>query len=191
MIKINRPECPNPTALAHNYKHPDNKKVLLNASHGKCMYCESSIGHVCFGDVEHIRPKSFYPHLEFVWENLGFVCTKCNNAKRDKFTETTPYVNPYDEDPEDHILAIGALLRHKAGSERGELTILDINLNRPNLIEKRDDKLRLIQRVIDACMRTSNATLKQNAVAELLKECGEDKEFSLVVKNLFKLHGLI
>ncbi len=32
MRKINRPACPNPTALAADYKNPDNKTALAKAS---------------------------------------------------------------------------------------------------------------------------------------------------------------
>src|SRR5688572_16918774 len=128
MRKINRPDCPNPTALATNYKHPENKVVLINASHGKCMYCESRVDHISYGDIEHIRPKSRYLQLEFDWSNLGYVCSKCNIAKHDKFEEDTPYINPYDEEPEDHLITVGAWLKHKAGSERGQLTIIDVDL---------------------------------------------------------------
>ena len=190
MRKINRPDCPNPTALATNYKHDDNKQALITASHGKCMYCESKVTHVYFGDVEHIKPKTKYPTLEFEWTNLGFVCAKCNNAKSDRFDEATPYVNPYEEEPKDHLIALGAMLMHKNGSERGELTTTDIELNRPDLVEKRQEKLNNIQKWIDAAMRTQNETLKKAAITELLNEADEDKEYSLFVVNFLKLHEL-
>ncbi len=191
MRKISRPNCPNPSALLTNYKHPENKKALSDASFGKCMYCESKVNHVYFGDIEHIKPKNKYRQLEFEWTNLGFVCARCNNTKNDKYDDDTPYINPYDEEPNDHVIAIGALLKHKQGSERGELTIIDIYLNRPELLEKRQAKLQYIGKAIDACMRTSNDTLRRNGLAEILEESKEDKEFSLFVGSLLKLHNLI
>lgn len=191
MRKINRPNCPNPSALLTDYKHPENKKALSDASSGKCMYCESKVNHVYFGDIEHIKPKNKYPQLEFEWTNLGFVCARCNNAKSDKYDENTPHINPYGEEPNNHVIAMGALLKHKQGSERGELTIIEIDLNRPELLEKRQVKLQYIGKAIDACMRASNDTLKRNGLAEILEECKEDKEFSLFVESLLKLHNLI
>lgn len=190
MIKINRPNCPNPTALAINYKHVDNKNALTDASSGKCMYCESKLLHVSFGDVEHIKPKSRFPALEFEWNNLGFGCTKCNIAKGNKYDESTPYINPYTEDPEDHVIALGSLLKHKNGSERGELTIRDIELNRSGLIEKRQTRIDEIGIEIDRCSRTHNETLKKIALDALLEEAKQDKEYSLFVKTLFKIHNL-
>lgn len=191
MIRINKPECPNPTALATNYRHPDNKQALINASFGKCMYCESKITHVYFGDVEHIKPKATYPALEFDWPNLGFVCAKCNNAKHNKYDAGTPYINPYEEDPGDFIVAMGAILAHRVGNERAELTISDIALNRPELLEKRQTIIKSIGKAIDACMRTKALQLKQLALEELKAQCEEDKEYSFVIKSLFRLHNLV
>ena len=187
MIKISRPQCPNISALeGGNYKHSDNKKALETAGFEKCMYCESKISHTYYGDVEHIKPKSKYPELEFDWDNVGFVCRICNGIKSDKFDEAAPYINPYIENPEDHIIALGSLVMQKKGSERGEITISDIGLNRQPLIERRKEKLDQIDKTINACFRTTNQTLKDNALAELIKDSDADKEYSLCVKFLLK-----
>ena len=84
------------------------------------MYCESKITHIDFGDVEHIKPKSpsKFPELEFEWENLGIACGKCNLAKHDKYFVETPFIDPYLEEPSDHLAAVGTLLLHRGGSER-------------------------------------------------------------------------
>ena len=190
MRKITRPDCPNLDALSTNYKHPDNKTALINASYGKCMYCESKVLHVSYGDVEHIKPKSKFPTLEFEWTNLGFVCSKCNIAKGDKYEEATSYIDPYLEDPDDYIVAFGAFLRHKKGSERAELTIKDIDLNREGLIEKRQTRIKEIEIAIDRCHRTQNETLKKTALGALIEEAKEDKEYSLFIKTLFKIHNI-
>jgi len=191
MRKINRPQCPNPTALTTNYKHPDNKSALVEASFDKCMYCEEKILSSQFGDVEHIKPKSKFPALEFNWDNLGVVCSKCNNAKSDNYDEKTPFINPYNDNPEDHIIATGTLLAQKKGSERGELTISTITLNRTELIEKRYEKIQKIEKTINACFRSNNETLKNNALEDLKKEANEDKEYSLCVKYLLKCHEIL
>lgn len=191
MRKINRPDCPNPRALTTNYKHIDNKKALILASKGKCMYCESRVLHIDYGDIEHIKPKRRFPTLEFEWTNLGFGCRKCNIAKGDKYDELTPYIDPYVEEPEDHLIALGAVLKHKYGSERGKLTIRDVQLNRDGLIEKRQAKLDEIERTIDLCSKTQNINLRKDALEALLEEAKEDKEYSLFIKTLFKIHNLI
>lgn len=43
----------------------------------RCCYCEDSQAT----DVEHIRPKDFYPGLVFVWENYLLACARCNRPK--------------------------------------------------------------------------------------------------------------
>lgn len=195
MINIIRPNCPNASALLNgNYKHPDNKKTLKEASHDKCMYCESKISHVCYGDVEHIKPKSKYPSLEYEWSNLGLVCSKCNGIKKNKYDEGTPYINPYEEDPSEHILALGALVKQKRGSERGEMTIserLGIGLNRAQLLERRKERLSSVQKAIDSCFRTTNTALKDLALKELRNECGTDKEYSLCIKALLSSNDIL
>lgn len=191
MIKLNRPSCPNPTALVGNYKHLDNKLALQNASYDKCMYCESKVSHIYYGDVEHIKPKGIYPQLKFDWDNLGFVCAKCNGAKWNQYDEQTSYINPYQEDPADHVIAVGAFIKHKKGSERGEITIIDIDLNRVNLIEKRQARINEIEKAVDSCFRTSNEILKQNALSELKKEAEADKEYSMIINAFLKSHDII
>ncbi|EHZ2591095.1 HNH endonuclease signature motif containing protein [Vibrio vulnificus] len=191
MIRLHRPACPNPEALADgNYKHPSNKSALKDASNDKCMYCECKISHIDFAHVEHIKPKANdkFPQLKFSWDNLGYACPRCNNAKSDKYHNDTPYINPYDEDPQEHLVAYGTYLFSKNGSERGELTIKDIKLNRPELLEKRQQRIEEIKRSIDACFRTASQALRDAALAELQKEAESDKELSLFVKSFLVLN---
>ena len=145
------------------------------------MYCESKITHIDYGDIEHFRPKSKYPNLEFEWSNLGIACVKCNrDYKKDKFDEATPYIDPYGENPLDNIVTVGALLMHKYGSERGELTINDIGLNRTDLVEKRATRMSEITKEIDRCMRSQNEVLRQKALTALKEQQRADLERCLL-----------
>jgi uncharacterized protein (TIGR02646 family) len=47
----------------------------------RCMYCEDSMT----SEVEHFRPKTFYPELVFVWLNYLYSCGPCNRIKRSHF----------------------------------------------------------------------------------------------------------
>lgn len=192
MIKLARKKCPYPEALNNgNYKHHLNKKALCDSSSDKCMYCESKISHIDFAHVEHIKPKAEnkYPELEFEWSNLGYACPKCNSAKSHKYYDDLPYINPYEDDPGEHIFAFGALLFVRNGSERAEVTIKDIGINRPELIEKRLAKLNDIQNSLNACHRTNNIVLREILLEELKVESSEDKEYSLFVSSLLKAHS--
>ena len=192
MIKLTRPECPHPDALQNgNYKHPTNKEALKGANFDKCMYCESKISQIDFAHIEHFKPKSpdKYPELEFTWDNLGYACPKCNNAKSDKFHFDTPYIDPYSENPSEYFYATGAWLFIKNGSERSEISIRDIELNRPELLEKRLEKISEIQKAISACHRTTNEALKTAALNELEQEASPEKEYSFFVSALLKAHA--
>ena len=192
MIKLSRPECPHPIALQNgNYKHPTNKEALKRANSDKCMYCESKISQIDFAHIEHYKPKATdkYPELEFVWDNLGYACPKCNNGKSDKFHNDTPYIDPYSEEPSDFFYATGIWLFMKNGSERSEISIRDIGLNRPELLEKRLEKINEIQKSINACHRTSNEALKIAALNELKQESSPEKEYSFFVTALLKAHA--
>jgi len=187
MIKLNRPACPHPQALSNgDYKHHRNKEALKNASHDKCMYCESKISHIDFAHVEHIKPKAAnkFPQLEFDWNNHGYACPKCNNAKSDKFFDDCEFINPYAENPEEHFIAFGTILFQKQGSERGEITINEIELNRGELVEKRSIRISDIQKAIDACFRSQSAHLKGLALDALKEEAKFDKEYSFFVQAL-------
>jgi hypothetical protein len=54
------------------YGHPGVKKALQQMFEGKCAYCESRIGVVTYGAIEHFRPKSDerFWMLTFEWTNL-------------------------------------------------------------------------------------------------------------------------
>lgn len=193
MIRIVRPECPYPQALANgDYNHKTNKDALRKANFDKCMYCESIISHIDYAHIEHIKPKAEgkYPELKYTWENLGYACSRCNIMKSEEYVETTPYIDPYSEDPEEHIFPSGVFLFAKNGSERGELTISAIDLNRIDLIGKRQGRIDEVVKTMLACFRTKNETLRNNALEAIKKDALPDKEYSLVLKTLLRDAGL-
>jgi len=191
MIQISRPICPNPAALAQgNYKHNQNKTALRKASFDKCMYCESITSHVYYGDVEHIIPKSVKPELEFTWDNLGYVCAICNGAKRDKYDEELEIINPYNENPSDHLIAVGSVLYPLQGSPRGDLTILDVDLNRRELIQRRQDLIDRVNRAVVACFNAPNIRLRNAALQSLKAESEPDKEYSSFVGGFLRNQGV-
>lgn len=182
MIRLTRPDCPDARALRHNYKHPENKRALTTACSEKCMYCESKVTQVYWGDVEHIRPKAVFPQFQFTWDNLGFVCARCNGEKSDKWSEETQFINPFVDDPDEHLAAVGAFLFHRNGSERGEYTWRQIGLNRPELFERRTERIEQMQNLIDKMQRTANHELRDLIRRELDDELADDKEYAMVCR---------
>jgi len=192
MIALIRPECPNPEALAKgNYKDPVNKEALRKSTAGKCMYCESKIEQVSYPHVEHIKPKAKFPELKFLWDNLGFSCQICNTNKGEKYDETTPFIDPYSENPEDHIVFLLFYLFPKQGSERGEYTIKELDLNRANLVERRKERIDKLNLMINAAYRTSSESLRNQAIMELKTEADKDKEYSAITKSVLLAQGIL
>ena len=190
MIKLNRPQCPNIRALENeNYKHPDNKAALKSASFDKCMYCESKVTHVDYGDVEHIKPKSKFPDLTYEWSNLGYACGKCNReGKGNKYDDH--FINPYQDDPENYLIPFGSVIFARDGNGRGEITIDIVNINRPELLEKRNGRIEKIRPLITRYFQCTIEAQKEAIFEQIIEEAKEDKEYSLSIKHLLKYHDI-
>ncbi len=205
MIKINKSPCPEilqensevwtkellkkkengegVNTIQNRYKHEDIKNTLKKECFNKCIYCESKINHDQFGDIEHILPKSRFPELTFDWENLGFVCIKCNNAKRDYYDEELKIVNPYIEDPKDFFMAMGQRIENVLGNDRGFVSLEKLRLNRPELEEKRKLKLDSLQKSLEYFAKVKNLSHKQILLQSIYESVAEDQEYSFVAST--------
>lgn len=52
----------------------------------RCCYCEDSVAD----EVEHIRPKDFYPDLVFTFQNYLYACGPCNGPKSNRYAILPP-----------------------------------------------------------------------------------------------------
>ncbi len=173
-----------PASIKNRYNQDDIREQLKKETHGKCMYCESTIGQVAFEHIEHYRPKSKYPKLTFEWTNLGLSCPKCNINKLNEFDEAYPIINPYVDNPEDYLLFLGTMVIHKPTNKRGEITETLLDLNRPELMEARKERIDAIRNLVDKYSAETNATLKALLQKEIIKEMAEDKPYSRCVKSV-------
>ncbi|MBX9468928.1 MAG: HNH endonuclease [Rhizobium sp.] len=180
MIKIDRPACPHPASLQNktSYKHAENKAALIASTHGKCMYCEAHITHTQFGDVEHIKPKAVFTDQEFEWSNLGFCCSVCNNSKGDSYEPTGPMIDPYAEDPSQYIFAYGPHLLPLNNGARARVTIETVKLNRPQLLEKRTERIGQLEKLIGRIAEQPNETLRRAAIDIVFEETSSKSEYS-------------
>jgi uncharacterized protein (TIGR02646 family) len=119
------------------YRHPDIKGALIAETHGKCAYCEAKALVTGFGDVEHIVPKKFRPALRFAWSNLTLACDVCNTKKG----ANENILDPYEDDPDEHLRFFGPMATVRAASELGLRTHTILELNRQPLLEHRKEKL--------------------------------------------------
>ncbi|MCP3476508.1 HNH endonuclease [Bradyrhizobium sp. CCGUVB1N3] len=143
------------------YNHKDIKDAIKGETHNKCAYCESNPNHVTFGDIEHILPKSVKPELTYDWSNLTLACDICNTKKRDN----EGFIDPYTEDPGDHLQFLGPMLRAK--DEHGRNTSVGLDLNRIALIERRHEKLQDLERRLIEIKAAQNHALKETLLARL------------------------
>ena len=159
---------------------------LAEDAHSKCMYCESKIAHVSFPHVEHIAPKTAYPERTFEWENLGLACQTCNTAKGGQYDAETPPVDPYSDDPADHLYAFGEKMRARPGSERGFITLQLVCLNRTGLLEARSRRLSTIQNMVEKYARTDNDPVKAAFLREICEELSADRESVMSAKAMIQ-----
>ena len=146
------------------------KEKLSELQNNKCCFCESKIGHISYGDVEHFRPKGGwvqenetintpgYYWLAYHWDNLLLSCSICNqrhkknhfpllpNSKRalnhncSIVDEQPIFIHPVTENPENFI-EFNEEVAVSIDDMRGKTTIEKLGLNRPLLNEERKSKL--------------------------------------------------
>ena len=156
------------------YGDKEVKETLIAVQDYKCCFCESKIGHIAYGDVEHYRPKAGwvqdeepinkpgYFWLAYDWDNLLLSCEKCNQRyKRNYFplandarafshhndigAEEPLFIHPGKEDAEALITFNEEVPVAVNGNIRGTATIKRLGLDRELLNEQRREKLNLIR----------------------------------------------
>ncbi len=147
------------------------RSALEAVFQGKCAYCESRLGPVTPGIIDHYRPKRgargldkqysdvHYWWLALEWENLLFVCPQCNRFKGSWFPLTEGAVRAEPGITGDALSAEQPLLldpctddpeQHldfandgsiRARSQRGQVTIEILRLDRGELRLAREECL--------------------------------------------------
>lgn len=108
-------------SILKNYRHQQIKDALYPSSNKKCAFCESFPDDCGNIEIEHFHPKSIYPTEAFDWNNFLPCCRKCNGAKSDHDTKAYPIINPYIDNPENHLDI--DIISLKAKDEIGQNTI--------------------------------------------------------------------
>lgn len=184
--QINKNKKPE-ASLATKYRHKKIKEALIAETHGKCVYCESKLLHIHHGDVEHIFPKSIYANKTFEWSNLTLACEICNQNKSNSDPNLTLIVNPYNEDPKEHIAFAGpfAFTVTQKGSDTDTL----IGLNRPALFERRNERMSGISNILKNILDMSKpAVVRKRIYDDFVKnEISPSSEYSAMVRSFFEV----
>jgi len=122
----------------NQYNQREIKESLKNMYNGCCCYCEGSISLVSYGAIEHFKPKSLYPELSFVWDNLHYCCEICNTTyKKSQWNDLL--LDPSKDDISLYLSFNIHTGEYEAiqENERGKETIRITGINREKLVKKR------------------------------------------------------
>jgi len=167
--------------IPQRFRHKQIKDALRLASSDKCIYCESKISGTQFGDIEHIIPVSLRPDLVVDWNNLGFVCQRCNNSKRDYWHPTLAVIDPYTEEPVDFLMFLGPIVIHLPSNMRGQITVRKLDLNRIELVTQRAERLNQISPLIDRIGALPAGPERKACMQFLAEEHQPSSEYSAMV----------
>lgn len=161
------------------YGHIDVKEALIKSQDYKCCFCESHIGHIGYGDIEHFRPKAGwvqndenintpgYYWLAYDWENLLLSCQICNQRYKKNYFPLLPnssralshnqdvrreqpiFINPSNEEVEEYITFNEEIPKAVDNNQRGLETIKKLGLDRELLNEQRRQTLNKIRDIYD------------------------------------------
>lgn len=170
------------------YRHPQIKSAIVQETAEKCAYCESKVTHTYPGDVEHLLPKRRRPDLFVEWPNLTLGCSVCNNRKGDYYSEEEPLVNPYVDNPAEHIVFHGPLAFHVSGSARGERTSRRLGLSRTPLVERRSERVTSLKPLIDRWAEQDEGELKDLLLAAIREELADEQEYAAALRAFAREH---
>ena len=148
--------------------------ALFELFHGKCAFCESRVDPDMRGILDHFRPKwatrglgseyapNHYWWLAFAWDNLYLSCPSCNKHRGPRFpvrgrridgpnedpsSEEPLLLDPCSDHPDEH-LRFDESGHVEPRSERGDITINLVALNRSDLVERRKRLVRELQSLL-------------------------------------------
>ena len=174
----------------YRYRHIEIKDALRRETHWKCAYCESKVGHNTPGDIEHKVPSSKNEALHFDWANLTVACTECNRRKNDYYQEGAEFLDPYQDDVEACLVHLGPLVYWAPGHARAEITVRQLELDtsaRCALFDRKRDLLEKIRALLDGVASADPEILRALRRDEVVRMCGEDAEFSAMVRSYVEL----
>jgi len=202
MIKLTREDKPiylsdeKVLELTSNFKstkssvwNNDHIKVpLLKSSHGKCAYCECPLtSGSSYMEVEHFEDKKHNEDKVVQWENLLPSCKKCNGSKGVHNVIAEPIINPYIDEPKDHLSMRLYRFRGKTGKGNNTIEVTNLNhstrlvLSRFEIGEKIDELIDIAwERHITFVERQDTRSRNKliNIVEGLLEECQPKSAYS-------------
>lgn len=170
-------------SIRYCYRERTIKTAVRRDSYDKCIYCESFMTQVHPGEIEHILPVSKRRDLVVRWENLAFVCTECNREKGDYLEPDLPLVDPYIDEPSEHLAFYGPVVHHRTGATRGEVTVRQLKLARGSLLERRKERIEQLQLILDRIAAQSDGPLRDVLERALADELADDRQYAAISRE--------
>lgn len=166
------------------WKHVKIGEALLDSSSYKCAYCECPLQvSDSYMQVEHFKDKDAYPDEVVDWENLLPSCQRCNRKKWVLDVVAEPIVNPFVDEPKDHLCYEDFRLYGK--DKKGETTIIKLDLNDDSrLVTLRFAASNEISRQLEGLLRnSSNLDHVRNGLNNLLNSCQANIAYSAFLSS--------
>lgn len=170
-----------PDATKYRYRHPGIKAVLRVETSAKCAYCESKIAPVAPEHVEHLLAKTVRPELIVEWSNLTLACPECNSRKGGYYSEVEPLLNPYMENPEEHLLFYGPLVL--GTNAKGERTALRLDLCRGGLLERKTTRIKALHHLVLRWQQELSPVLRNLLEEQIREEAAPNSEYTATVRS--------
>ncbi len=162
--------------LVNRYRQNEIKKALHKMTKGKCAFCESRVGIVGYGQIEHFLPKSIYPQYTFEWENLLLTCEICNHLKGNLDTRLEPILNPVKYNPADYFFYQDLLIRSKPDApifakrtiEKCDLNRIEIASERAMMLLNFHQSERVLQAKIERFLELKQNNAQNSHAVEML-----------------------
>jgi len=176
-----------PDSIRFRYRHKDIKNALRDEAHNKCVYCERKVASA---ETDHILPVESRPDLIVSWENLALSCKDCNMHKGAYHGPNEPLLNPFTDDPQEHLAFYGPMIISRLGDQLAYRTIEQIKLHRTELFERRKERIQSIQALLEQWQATQAGQTKEIIKRKIIQESEADREFSATTKDfLYQLMG--
>ncbi|VWB17499.1 hypothetical protein BLA13014_00531 [Burkholderia aenigmatica] len=155
------------------------KDALLTLSHRKCAYCECELQtEATYMEVEHFIAKSLDADLVVDWNNLLPSCKRCNGRKSDHDVRSEPIVNPFHDNPADHLTL--KWFRVVKKNAKGQTTIDVIDLNDvERLVNKRFEIGNQLAESIDSALHRAEEYQQATSVRRRNKLLGQVRRILL------------
>jgi uncharacterized protein (TIGR02646 family) len=156
------------------------RELLLEEFDHRCAYCDSTFESIR-GHIDHFYPKSLFPKKAFEWNNLILSCQVCDTSKRDRFPVDASgnplLIYPGFDNPNQHIKELdnGLLV---GLTEKGEITINLLQLNRPYLVDSRK-KEQLYRRIAEERPDLESTLFVDNFYQKFTESIFNIKEISI------------